>query len=195
MKNKNYRSQICSKTKFIENKTNIFGQDEISSKGIPYDIKCYDFDRLILTKLLICSLLVWKKEWMKGQRATVPPIEKVYFYCAQEEHCFWNYIAVYFNRLHVLAVCFKHILLQNFPPSQCTCIDGKFSSNMDTLFCVIWTRTWIYRGYIHVFKNIIISQLKKNDIRKIELWSFSLLLYTFTYLTCSLWKWNNNGWK
>lgn len=57
MKNKNYRSQICSKTKSIENKTNIFGQDEISSKGIPYDIKCYDFDRLILTKLLICSLV------------------------------------------------------------------------------------------------------------------------------------------
>lgn len=71
---------------------------------------------------------------MKGQRATVPPIEKVYFYCAQEERCFWNYIAVYFNRLHVLAVCFKHILLQNFPPSQCTCIDGMFSSNMDTFF-------------------------------------------------------------
>lgn len=132
---------------------------------------------------------------MDGQRVTVPPIEKVYIYCAQEERCFSNCIAVYFNRLHVLAVCFKHILLQNFPPSQCTCIDGKFSSNMDTLFCVIWTRTWIYRGYIHVFKNIIISQLKKNDIRKIELWLFSLLLYTFTYLTCSLWKWNHNGWK
>lgn len=38
MKNKNCRSQICSKTKFIENKTNIFGRDEISSKEIPFDL-------------------------------------------------------------------------------------------------------------------------------------------------------------
>lgn len=61
------------------------------------NLNCYDYDRMTVTRLLICSLLVWQKNRMDDQRATVPPIEKVYIYWAQKVRCSSIYIAVYFN--------------------------------------------------------------------------------------------------
>lgn len=150
------------------------------------NLNCYDYDRMTVTRLLICSLLVWQKNPNgRPESYSATHWKSVYLLSTKSALFFDLYRRIFQYITNRVFQTYSFTKLPSFARYMCWRYVLK---KYGTLYFVQYGIEVEYKMDIHILFSYITSG-------KFNLWLFSLLIYTFTYLTCSLLKWNQNGWK